>query len=132
MAVGIVFDDGNPVFVGKQNQLVPAAFRQRHARRILEVGQHVHELRTGAEAGIELLGEQTIIVDGHGDILRAVDIECLQGAQVGGGFDQDAVAAVDQQFADQIERLLRTGSDEHILGTGHNAVAGKVASDHLA
>ena len=49
-----------------------------------------------------------------------------------GASSEDAVAAIDQQLADQIERLLRAGGDEDIVGAGDDAVAGKVAGNHLA
>ena len=88
LAVGIVFDDRNAVFIGQQNELVAASFGKRDARRILKVGQDVHEFRAGAQAGIELVGEQAIVIDRHGDILGSVNVECLQRAEIGGRFER--------------------------------------------
>ncbi len=69
---------------------------------------------------------------GTGHILRSIHVECLQGTKVRGSFDEDAVSAIDEQFADQVERLLRTGGDEDVVGIGLDAVASDVAGDHLA
>ena len=38
--------------------------------------------------------------------MRAVDVERLQSAQIGWGFHQDSIAGIDEQFSDQVQRLL--------------------------
>ena len=69
----------------------------------------------------------------HGDrnVLRSVNIEGLQRAEVRRGFDQDAVSTVDEEFSDQVERLLRAGSDEDIFGAGDDAIAGEIVGNHF-
>ena len=76
-------------------------------------------------------GEQAIVVDGHGHILCSVYIEGLQGSEVGGCFDQDAVSGIDEELPDQVESLLRTRRDQHILSLGKDPVAGHAVGDHL-
>ncbi len=132
LAIGIVFHDGNAVLVGEKNQLVATAFGQGDSGGILEVRQDVHEFRTSAETGIELIGEQAVVVDGDRNVLRAVNVEGLQCAQVGGSFDEDAVAAINEELADEVEGLLGTGCDENVFRSGDDAIAGKVAGNHFA
>ena len=44
---------------------------------------------------------------------------------------QDAVARVYEDFAQQVEGLLRTGSNEDIVSRDLEAVAGGMAGEHL-
>ena len=75
---------------------------------------------------------QAVVVAGHAEVFRTVDVERLERAEIGGRLDQDAIAGVDQQLADEVERLLGTGGDHDVLGLRLDAVAGSVPRDHLA
>src|SRR5579863_3231828 len=132
LAVRIIFDNRDAVLVGQKDELVTASFGESDACRILKIRQNIHELRAGAQAGVELLGEQAIVIDGHGNVLRSVHVEGLQRAQISGCFDEHAVAAIDKHLADQIQSLLGAGGNENVLGTGNDAVASDVAGNHLA
>ena len=55
----------------------------------------------------------------------------MQRTQIGRTFCQNLVAGVDQQPADQIQRLLRPGGDQHVLGMGEDAVARHMLHDQL-
>ncbi len=106
---------GMPYLSESSYQLVAAAAREGDAAGILEVRQDVHELRAGAQRPLHLAGLQALLVDGHGDVLSAHQVEGLQRAQIGGRLDQDAVAAVDEQLGDEVQRLLRAGGDEDVV-----------------
>lgn len=106
LAVGIILDDGNAVPLGQEHQFVPSSLRQRHPSRILKVREDIHELRPGAQRLLQSLGLKSVVIDGNGDVFGAINIESLQRAQVGRRLDQQAVTWIDQQFRDQIERLL--------------------------
>ena len=56
----------------------------------------------------------------------------MQCTQIGRRFDQHAIAGIDEQFADQIESLLRSGSNEDVFRFRFNSVARDVARDHFA
>ncbi len=131
LAIRIVLDDWDSIAVGQQNQFVAAAFSERRPARVLEVRQHVHELWPQSQRRFQLLGAKAVIVTRHAHVLRAIHIEGLQSSKIGGRFDQHAVTGVDQQLADQIQRLLRAGGDHHVLGLRLHAVPGRVARDHF-
>src|SRR5579872_5380368 len=107
LAIRIVLNDRNAVLVGKEDQLMPSSFRQRHTGRILEVRQDIHEFRPSPEARIEVFSEEPIVIDWHRNVLRTVDIKCLECAQISWSLDQNSVSSIDKQLADQIKSLLR-------------------------
>ena len=52
-------------------------------------------------------------------------------AQVGGRFDHDVIAAVEEQTPDEIQRLLRAGGDQMLSAVTFLCVTGRMAGDHL-
>jgi hypothetical protein len=56
----------------------------------------------------------------------------LQRTEVGRRLDQDRACRVDQHFAEQIERLLRTGDDEDLARADRDAVLGIACGYPLA
>ena len=125
VAVGVVFDDGQARVGGGLGHGGAAGFGHGAARGVLEVGQQVHEaggIGTAASLDAQVGGIHAFVVAGHADhggLHRGVG---LQRAQVGGGFDQDAAARVDQDFGHQIQALLRAGGDEHLVGADIHAL----------
>ena len=107
LAVRVVFDNWNAVLVRQPDQLPASVFGEGHAARVLEVGQDIHELRSGPQRSFEQPGLQTLSIYRNRDVLGAHQVECLQCTKVGRRFDEDAVSAIDQQLGDQVERLLR-------------------------
>jgi hypothetical protein len=106
LAIRIVFDDRNAVAVGEQNQFVATPLGQSRAARVLEVGQHVHELRPRPQWFLQHIGAQAVVVTGNTDVFRAIHVEGLERAQIRRRLDQHAIARVDEQLADQVKRLL--------------------------
>ena len=48
------------------------------------------------------------------------------------GASTHAIAAIDKQFADEIERLLRAGGDHHVLDSRFDSVARHIGGNQLA
>ena len=82
----------------------------------------------------QVLEVNAVVVAGHSHKVRLHRREGLQRAQVGGRFNQQTGAAVDQNFGDQIQRLLAAGGDQHMRrvhrpgqGRGHPLPQRRVA-----
>jgi len=118
--------------IGQPDHLVPPLERQRHTRRVLEIRQRVDELRPHAQRGVQFLGPHAVLVHRHVDVLGLVRVPCLQRAEVGGSFDNEMIAGIDEDLADEIERLLRAAGDEDVFRFDDDAVARRVPRDHLA
>ena len=93
-----------------------------HSGRILEFGQDINELWAGAECFFQVIGVHAVIIGGDGDIFGAVGIPGLKRAQVGGGFDQDTVSAVDKDLARSDRGPAESRSDQNIIGRHLDAV----------
>ena len=131
IAVGVVFHQRNAQFLRLGDQCRAARFGHRAAGGVLEVGQQVHEARlVRARAGLggEVFDEGAFVIAGDGHHVRLHRRERLQRAEVGGRFDQDAAARVDHDLADQVERLLRAGGDQDLVGAH---VPGQEVGDRL-
>ena len=132
LAVGIVFDDGQVQLGGTLDQRDAAFQAERAAGGVLEVGQRVEEARAAGQLGRDGLGDQAAVIGEHRHVLGLVQAERLQRAQVAGVFDQDLAVLVDQHLAQQVQRLLRAGHDQDLVGRHVGAGAGQVFGDPLA
>jgi len=121
-AVGIVFDHRERRGLRELGERAAAFHRQAAARRILEVRLRVQQARAGGQFGRERFGDQALFVRRHLHVARLVHRERLQRAEVGRRFDQHRAVRAHQHLAEQIERLLRAGRDQHLRGTNLRAV----------
>ena len=109
-----------------------------HAGRVVERRDRVEELRALALGGelVERLGErlghETAVV--HRDVtdVGLVRDERLQRADVARRLAQDHVARVDEDAGDEVERLLRAGGDDDVVGVGADALQRHDLDDLLA
>ncbi len=97
---------GNVIYLSTFSKLLAAAQAEGEAARVLEVRQDVDKLGADAESGFELVDHHAVFIATDCDVLGAVGIPGLEGAEISGGFDDDVVAAVDEQPSDKIESLL--------------------------
>ena len=132
LPVRIVFDDRYAVLIREHHQLFAPRTRKRYSAWVLEVRQNVHELWPRAQRVLHVAGLDAVSVNGNGDVLGAHQVERLQRAEVSRALHQDAVAAIDEQLGDQVQRLLRTRSDQHVIDAGQNSIARHVRDDVLA
>ncbi|NYH18945.1 hypothetical protein GGD41_006173 [Paraburkholderia bryophila] len=116
-AVRVVFDHRERCGLRELGERAAALDRQTAAGRILEIRLRVQQARAGRQFGREGFGNQALLVGRHLNVARLVHRERLQRAEVRGRFDQHRAVRTDQHFAEQVERLLRTGSDQHLAGT---------------
>ena len=118
LAVGIVLDDQEIVLVGERGEPLTSRPREHDARRIVVVGDDIDEL--GPQSGLESFGElvdiETVGVDGHPDQIGLGGAEHLASTDIAGVADDDGIAGVEQDAADEVERLLGPGGDEHRVG----------------
>ncbi len=68
-----------------------------------------------AQSLFQRVGVHTVLVHGNGDVFCPVSAPGLQSAQVGGRLDQNVIAGIDQDFPEQIQRLLGTRGDQDIV-----------------
>jgi len=119
-AVGVVLDDRQRILVRELQQATAAGRAHRDAARILEIGDGVEELGLPATKSAQLLleevGANALIVHVDGADIGLVGAERLQGTQVGGPLHDDHIAGIDEYLAEQVERLLGPGGDDHVLG----------------
>ncbi len=106
--------------------------RQRGSGRVLKVGQHVHELGAGTQRLFQQVGAEAVFVDRDGYIFRAINVERLQRAEISRRFHQHAIPGIDKQLADQVECLLRAGSDQDVLHLRLDLVARHVVRNQFA
>ena len=122
-AVGVVLDQHEAEAVGQLEQPMPAIEREGRARRVLEVGHDVDDLRWRAgrlEARrarrSRSVDAEAVGVGGHADESGARGLERLQRPEVPGRLDHDDVAGIAQRPGQQVEPLLRAGRDQHVVG----------------
>ena len=103
---------------GELDQRVAPLGGQRHAGRVLEVGDRVQELRRRprAEHALELVDGQAVLVQRHAVDLRLEALEGHDRAEVGRCLDEHAVARVDERLADQLEGLDRAARQHQLAG----------------
>lgn len=100
---------------------------------VLAGGSEVDEARAdGGDALHEGMRGDVLVGDGERSDAGAGHAETLEGAVVGGAFDEDVVAALDEQGADEGDGLLAAGGDEDLVGDGGGFELGVVAGDGLA
>ena len=119
VAVGVVFHQRQAQFGGGIDQRGAARIAHGAAGRVLEVGQHIQEaglVGACAHLGLEVVHQHTFVIAGHGHHGGLHGREGLQRAQVGGGLHQHAAVRVDEHLGDQVQRLLRAGGDQDLVG----------------
>ena len=105
---------------------------QRAARGVLEVGHDVAEAgpQASGQARLEQVGPQAVPVGLDRDEVRIGAGQRLEGSHVGRGLDHDVVPGVDQGPGQQVERLLRAGRDQDVLGIALATPGAYVVATH--
>ena len=125
-AVGVVLDDEQLAPPRQLDQAPPPLERHRHPGGVLEARHRVDEFRPPPLA-VEPRQHRFQLVDPH-PVLVAVDLDRLglvaaedrHRAGVGRRLADDDVAGIDQRLADQVDRLLAAGGDDHVVGVGQH------------
>src|SRR6266487_2116165 len=132
LTVWIIFNNRNPIAIGQLDQFVASLQTESRAARVLEIRENINELRSDAKRGFQFIHNHTILICTDGDVLRAIGVPGLQCTQIGWRFHYDVVAAVDEQPPDEIQRLLRAGSDQNVISRDLHSVTSCMSRDHLA
>ena len=126
-AVRIVFDDENVAPCGPLEEL-PAFFEtDEKAGRVLKIRHDVEEGNPPAGAAFayrysfEIVEVDPISFLGDADERRLRVSKRGDRSRVGRQFHEDDVARVDEDARDEIERLLRTGGNDHFIRRRSNA-----------
>ena len=137
-AVGVVLDDQEVVLVRKLNQALAALARHGDAAGILEIGNGIEHLQAfvaladAPEFLFQQIHAHALVVEGHGMNFGLVGVECGKRRQVGGTFHQNDVALVEECLAEQVQRLLRARSKQHLVGLHAHADVAHDVAKHLA
>jgi hypothetical protein len=68
-----------------------------------------------------LVDDHPVVIDVDLKVSRFVRPECGERPDVCGSFDRDQVTRIEEDLADQVERLLRAARDDHVLGVARYA-----------
>ncbi|KAF5045351.1 hypothetical protein DSECCO2_482120 [anaerobic digester metagenome] len=125
LTVGVVLDeDGFRVFAQQFAQCLAFGPGIGQPRGVLEVGHGVEELGPArGQQPFGLLQVGAVLFQVHGHEARLEHGEGLDGAQVARALQDDLVAVLDEEFAQQVQALLGTGGDEHLVRIHANAPA---------
>ena len=115
--------------LARQLDQAPATLeRERHPGRVLEGRHRVDELRpppvasSSASSRLQLVHPHPVLVAFDLDDVGLVAAEHRHRAGVGRRLADHDVARVDQRLADEVDRLLAAGGDDHVLGVGKHAL----------
>lgn len=131
-AVVFVLDDPGVGGLSPGEQRLTPSGRHRHPGRPLVRARHVRHARV---RGKDLAGQnvQSLFIDGNGHDLGARPEQRAADARRRGILEPDAVAGVEHQAADEVERLLRAADDDDPIFSARDAAAGaQLRGDRLA
>ena len=111
-AAVVVLDQRRPAAARPGQPLQPAAERHRHADGKLVRRCRVHQPCIPADA----VEHDAVVVDGQRPEASAVGGQYPPGTMVAGVFDACLVARLDEQTCAEVERLLRSVDDDHLVG----------------
>ena len=122
VAVRIVLQHQYAVPFAHFQQLLPSLHRHGAARRVLERGDGVDELRAVADDFLfQRVHDHAVFVHVHADDFGFVGVERLQRAEERGRFGEDDVARVAQHFGGEADALRRAGHDDDLVGRSLDA-----------
>jgi hypothetical protein len=126
------------VAAGELEDPLPAVGGQRHAGRVVEVGDGVEELDPTAvtletfEGCCECVGIEAVVVEGHVADVDLVLREGGEGADVGWALGHDHVARVAEHAGDQVQRLLGALGDHDVAPGAADALVPHQVGEDLA
>ena len=106
---------------------------KRCAFGVRELRDDVDQLRPRTlQRRFDLIGAHAVIIAFNRHEARFKAAEGLQSGEVAGILDDHFITGIDKDFGDQINRLLRAGSDEHAVSIRIDPAFGDAVSDPLA
>ena len=133
-AVGVVLEHQDAVPPGDLDDARPALGRQRDAGGVVVVGHRVEELDAAAlrpqarSASSSASGTRPVVVQRHVDDVGLVGAEDAERADVAGRLGEHDVPGVDEDPGHEVERLLRPGGDDDVVGVRLRPAAGAITS----
>ena len=137
-AVGVVLEDEDVLAAADLEDLRAARGRERHAGRVVEVGDRVEELdllagrARGGDRLPQRLGHQPVGVHLGVHDVALVGLEHPQRADVRRRLADHDVARVAEDAGHQVDRLLGADGDDHVVGVGLDALEAHHLGDLLA
>ena len=118
LGVRCVLDHRHIETACKLGEFAAAFDRPTAPARVLEIRHDVDELDPihRIETRFELRRHHAVVIGRHLDEGRPVGAKGADGAEVGRALAEDNVALVEKDLAGQVEGLLRTADDEHLVG----------------
>ena len=127
LAAGVILNDGDLIAVDDLHELMTAIQIPGAAGGVLEIGDdvdHLHALGGGQDL-LQLLHDHAAVIGGNFDELGLAGLERVDSAQIGGAFQQNHVAGVQEHAGREVQTLLRTGGDEDVILVGVDIVLGQ-------
>jgi len=79
------------------------------------------------EHALQLRAVQALLRQRHRPEIRAIERKALDRPDVARPLDHQAVAGIEKDLADEVQRLLRAGGDQHLVGRNLDPVPLPVA-----
>ncbi|CPU62865.1 Uncharacterised protein [Mycobacteroides abscessus] len=136
--VGVVLDDEDAVPLRDLEDARSALGGEGHAGGVVEVRDGVEQLDAtpvGGEARehlLQRLRDEPVLVEGHVHDVGLVRPEHAQRPDVARRLRDDHVARVDEDPRDEVERLLRAGRHDDVVGVALDALEPHDVEDPLA
>jgi hypothetical protein len=117
LAVSDVLDEEEALMPRELDEGLSALGREADSRRILVVRDRVQELRRQAarQDSLELVDAESVVIERDAHDLGLEALEGHHGAEVGRRLHRDGVAAIDEDLADELERLDCAAREEELL-----------------
>ena len=113
ITVGIVLQDNDITLTENSRRLFPDLFGIGQSGRVLEIRDQIHKLRLLLpDRGLQLLNIDSVFMKLNGNDFRIVEVEGLQGREIGRVLHEHAVSRIEHHGREQIQRLLRAVGDD--------------------
>lgn len=130
--VGIIFDKGELMLDEQLREFEAAFVAEGDALRVLEGGDGIDDFVTLGEQRLEFVYDHAVGIGGNGGELNVVGTPRGHHAEIGGVFDNDMIAMIDEDTPQHIDALLRTAGDEDVIGMDSEVGGGEAAGDEAA
>ena len=133
--VGVVLDYEQVQILGHLQDLASALGGLGDAGGIVEIGDRVQELHPTPlspqryDGLTQCVGVKALIIHGHVGDLRLVGLEGPERTHIAGGLHEHHIVGIAEDPRHQIEPLLRSGRDDHIIGVGPDLLLGHDLAD---
>src|SRR5438270_7457061 len=139
VGIALVLENRDAVLAGQCEQLLAALARQDRAGRVLDRRDRIDVFRYDIfspevlEDPSERIDPQAVVIERRADDVDAEALELGQRAALSEFFENDGVAALEQQLIDKIDALPGAGGDQDIIRRAFDGGAARdLVDDEIA